>query len=212
MYLTVLQECNRSQAKLVAVSKYRTMEEIMNLYQQGQRIFGENRVQDLILKKKAFPKDIEWHLIGSLQKNKVKMIVGEVALMHGIDNIELLQKVDEACQQKGCIQNVLLQVNISEEPQKHGFSLENFLENWEKIKPLDLRHVRIKGLMGMAILTEDESLIKCQFVALKSLYDGINTKDGHCFEILSMGMSADYPIALACGATHVRIGSKLFEE
>lgn len=194
-------------ASLVAVSKLQPVEKIQRLYDWGQRDFGENYVQELLQKKNLLPPDIRWHYIGHLQSNKAKQIVGEVQLIHGIDSLKLLQEVNKQGARKGLAQDCLLQVHIAREETKFGWDESEFgqwLGNEQGLFP----HVRVRGLMGMASFTSEESLIREEFSGLASLFK----REAHSrqWDILSMGMSGDYPIALECGSNMVRIGSLLF--
>lgn len=201
--------------KLVAVSKTKTIDEIKELYDLGQRDFGENYVQELVEKFHALPKDIAWHFIGHLQTNKVKMIADFIHLVHGVDSIKLLNELNRQGLKQNKIINCLLQVHIAKEETKFGFG-ENDLE--ELLKHQDemagLKNVKIMGLMGMASFTDDEQKIREEFGYLKSLFDKYGkVANANCtFSILSMGMSADYKIAVEEGSNLVRIGSLLFGE
>jgi pyridoxal phosphate enzyme (YggS family) len=188
--------------QLVAVSKGRSVEEILHLYKQGQRHFGESKVQEFELKRKLLPNDIQWHLIGTLQTKKVPKVVGEFHLIHSIDSLALAEKLSIVSQERGVITNILLQVNASGEPTKHGFSPDALRSLFPALRALP--GLSIKGLMTMAPNTNDQALIKNTFLATKALRDDLNLQE------LSMGMSQDYEIALDCGATIVRIGSLLF--
>lgn len=192
-------------AILVVVSKTRTVEEILALYALGQRDFGENKVQELLEKKPRLPKDIRWHFIGRLQKNKVNKLIGEVFLIHSVDSIELAEKISKASEEKGNATAVLLQVNTSGEGSKQGFSKEELEENLDRLKSLS--SLQIQGLMTMAPFTEDPNTIRHAFSNLAKLRDRL-LPGGE----LSMGMSHDYLEALKEGATLVRIGSLLFGE
>jgi PLP dependent protein len=190
-------------ALLLAVSKGRSIQEIEQLYQWGVRDFGENRVHELQDKKSLLPKDIQWHFIGSLQRNKAKKIAGEVALIHSIDSLDLAKEISKVAQQKTLVQPCLLQVNISGEKRKHGLCPEEIKQGWYELK--ELKGIEWKGLMTMAPLTEDQALIRSTFRGLKKLGDFLGLKE------LSMGMSQDYKVALEEGATIVRLGRLVFD-
>lgn len=198
---------------LVAVSKTHPTEKINEAYEAGQRVFGENRVQELIPKLESLPADIQWHLIGTLQKNKAKYVVGKVALIHSIDSFELLQTIEKEAQKKQVVQSILLQVHIAQEETKHGFDaseIETLLKNWESdAHP----HIQICGLMGMATFTDDKEQVKKEFRGLHDLFKMIQSnyqKLLPSFQTLSMGMSGDYALAIAEGSTMIRVGSAIF--
>jgi len=201
-----------SNATLVAVSKTKPAEEIQELYELGQRDFGENYVQELIEKQSQLPKDIRWHFIGHLQSNKVKQIVPFVYLIHGVDSLRLLQEINKQAAKLEKVVNVLLQVYIAKEETKFGLD-EPELDVIVSAGQLEsLKNIRICGLMGMASFTDKETTIKKEFNHLKSLYDKYaQLQIPNCgFQFLSMGMSGDYRIALQEGSNMVRIGSLLF--
>ena len=198
---------------LVAVSKTYPAQLIQELYDLGHRDFGENRVQELLEKQSELPTDINWHLIGHLQSKKAKAVVGNVALVHSIDSIKLLEEVQKQAEKGGTKVSVLLQIYIAEEESKYGFSYQEctaLLQEWHK-NPYP--NIVLRGLMGMATLTNDESLIKTEMGGLHRYY--LNAKEHHfaeeaAFDTLSMGMSSDWHIALAAGSNMLRIGSSLF--
>lgn len=199
---------------LIAVSKYHPASAVQEAYDGGHRIFGENRVQELISKSPLLPSDIQWHLIGTLQRNKVKYIVPFVHMIHSIDTPQLIEEVDRQCERldRASI-DVLLQVHISGEETKHGFSPEDLIAYLESGAHLELSHVRIVGLMAMASFTDDESKIRTEFGQMQEIFRGVKDKyfaasDSFCH--LSIGMSDDYPIALEYGATYIRVGTKIF--
>lgn len=201
-------------ARLVAVSKTKPNSAIEEAYAAGQRIFGENRVQELVDKYEALPKDIEWHLIGHLQRNKVKYIAPFVSMIHAVDSVRLLDEI-----QKEALKNqrqipILLQMHIAQESEKYGFSEEELLSFLdEKNLKEDYPNIVFAGMMGMATFTDDEHQIKQEFGSLKFLFDRVRSGffgDDSAFKTLSMGMSGDYSIALSCGSTMVRIGSAIF--
>ena len=190
--------------RLVAVSKYHTVEAVQEAYDAGQRIFGENKVQELLQKYPALPDDIEWHFIGHLQRNKVKMIVPFISLIHSIDSPRLLAEVNNDC---------LLQIHIAREETKYGFSIDEcdeFLRGgeWKKFD-----YIRICGVMGMATFTDDETEVREEFETLKQFFDRIKMSyfpNIEYFKEISMGMSEDYPIAIKAGSSMIRVGSYIF--
>lgn len=204
-YEKIKQELSASKATLVAVSKTKPAADILELYNLGQRDFGENYVQELVDKEAALPKDIHWHFIGHLQSNKVKYIAPFVHLIHGVDSASLLKEVNKQAAKNNRIIDCLLQVHIATEETKFGFD-EHELNQLKGLH--EFRNINIKGLMGMASFSDDMNLVRNEFKKLKSLYDKLNIQ----FSILSMGMSGDYKIALEEGSNMVRIGSLLFGE
>ncbi len=189
--------------KLIIVSKNRTFDEILNAYKTGHRDFGENRVQELLKKYEKLPKDIKWHMIGHLQKNKVKYIIPFIHLIHSVDSIELLEKINSVSEKKQIVTNCLIQIKIAQEKSKFGISKSNFdIINNNKNQ---FSFINIKGIMGMATASLNEEKIKKEFNTLNQIY--INSSD---FEILCMGMSQDYKIANKCGSNMFRIGSYVF--
>jgi PLP dependent protein len=201
--------------KLVAVSKTRPVEEIMEAYNAGQRHFGENRVQELLNKKVQLPTDIEWHLIGHLQRNKAKYIVSFVSMIQSIDSLRLLATVNEEAKKAGRVVDVLLQVHIAREETKFGFNKEEIEKMVETREFAGLKNVRICGLMGMATFTSDREQVSLEFRSLAGLFNDMKkryfTLDDH-FREISMGMSGDFEIAIKEGSTIVRIGSLIFGE
>ncbi|MDR2122349.1 MAG: YggS family pyridoxal phosphate-dependent enzyme [Flavobacteriaceae bacterium] len=193
---------------LIAVSKTRTSEEILEMYRAGQRDFGENKVQELIQKQEILPKDIRWHQIGHLQKNKVKYIVPFIHLIHSVDSEELLRIIDKEAEKNNRTLGVLLQIKIAQEDTKYGLSFENAFRILEKKRSGKFPHISIEGLMGMASFTDNREQIIEEFSSLHRFY-AQHQKDFR-LTVLSMGMSDDYPIAIECGSTMVRIGTKLF--
>ncbi|MGB5188833.1 YggS family pyridoxal phosphate-dependent enzyme [Robiginitalea sp.] len=197
------------QVTLVAVSKTKSESEITEAYAAGQRIFGENKVQELVRKWEVLPKDIQWHMIGHLQRNKVKYIAGFVALIHGVDTLRLLREVDKRGAQEGRIIPCLLQVHIAQEATKFGFDKAELTQAMDIIDQGELSHVQVRGLMGMATYTDSAPQIRAEFQYLKSLYDTFQT-GREAFDTLSMGMSGDYLLAIEQGSTMVRLGSSIF--
>lgn len=201
--------------RLIAVSKFHPNEAILEAYEAGQRLFGENHVQELTAKHESLPNDIEWHFIGHLQTNKVKYIAPFVSLIHGIDTPKLLRVVDKEGTKVGRIIPCLLQIHIATEETKFGFSREECLEMLSSGILSELQHVQICGLMGMATNTDDEEQIRKEFHTQHSLFEELKAsyfKDVPSFKELSMGMSDDYPIAIEEGSTLIRVGTKIFGE
>lgn len=199
--------------KLIAVSKTQTIEAILEAYHAGQRVFGENHVQELVEKEAQLPKDIEWHLIGHLQSNKVKYIAPFVGLIHGVDSLKLLQEINKHAAKYNRVIDCLLQVYIADEETKFGLDFDEVIELLRNETLPQLKNIRIIGLMGIATNTKNEKQIAIEFNELKVFFDGIKAsffrKDEN-FKALSMGMSADYKIAIEEGSTMVRIGSGIF--
>jgi pyridoxal phosphate enzyme (YggS family) len=215
-YAKITEELLRKNVTLVAVSKTKPIEEILELYQLGQRDFGENYVQELSDKNEHLPKDIRWHFIGHLQSNKVKNIVPFVSLIQGVDSKKLLEEINKQGKKLNKIIDCLLQIHISDEETKFGFDEKELAElfNSNSLNLSDFNNVRICGFMGMASFTNDMNKIRNEFKALKSLFDKYSklkpVKFKSQFSILSMGMSADYKIAIEEGSNMIRIGSLLF--
>ena len=195
---------------LVAVSKTKPNELLMEAYDAGQRIFGENRVQELVDKEASLPKDIEWHMIGHLQRNKVKYIAPFVSLIHGIDTVKLLKEVNKEAAKNERVIDCLIQVHIAEEESKHGFGITETIELFNQLDSLDYSNVRIRGLMGMATFTDDKEKVANEFERLRSLFDQVKSSQGDYFDTVSMGMSGDYETAIEKGSTMVRVGSSIF--
>lgn len=214
-YFDIIQHLQQKAVTLIAVSKTKSPEAIMALYEAGQRDFGENRVQELREKQELLPKDIRWHLIGHLQSNKVKYVAPWVHLIHAVDSWGLLEEINKQAQKNNRIIPCLLQVFIAKEETKFGLTekeLYGILDN-----PLlpTLKNIRIDGLMGLATNTSDEDIVRNEFIGLHQLLLQIKNTyfhDAKYFKELSMGMSSDYTIAMEEGATMVRIGSLLFGE
>ena len=206
--LTAYFEKNNSQ--LVAVTKYRSIEDVNSLYNYGQRKMGENKVQEIVKKAPLLPEDIEWHMIGHLQKNKVAKLLPYVKMIHSVDSIDLLLEIEKQAAKIKKDISILLQVHISDEEQKYGFGLTSFEKVFLDIEKLNLKHSKIVGLMGMASFTDDQSKIRNEFNSLKHLYDQLS-KNNSYLSVLSMGMSGDYQLAIESGSNMLRIGSLLFE-
>lgn len=197
---------------LVAVSKTKPVSDILQAYEAGQRIFGENKVQEMCDKQPQLPSDIQWHLIGHLQSNKVKYIASFVELIHGVDSLKLLQEINKQAKKHNRIINCLLQIYIAEEETKFGLSEDELQELIYSEEFKSLQNIKVVGFMGMATYTELDEQIRKEFTHLKSLFDQYKTIQTQNFELstLSMGMSGDYQIAIDCGSTMVRIGSSIF--
>jgi pyridoxal phosphate enzyme (YggS family) len=206
-------ELQASGTLLVAVSKTHPPEAVLELYEQGHRDFGENRVQELISKWEALPKDIRWHLIGHLQTNKVKYIAPFVHMIHSVDSLKLLREIDKQAEKAGRIIPCLLQIHIAREETKFGLDRDELFELLDALQQAPLPHASVQGLMGMATFTENETLIRSEFRELKGLFEEVRQKyfEGQpAFRELSMGMSGDYGIAIEEGSTMIRVGSLLF--
>jgi len=188
---------------LVAVSKTKSEEEILQAYNSGHKIFGENKVQELVKKYENLPKDIEWHMIGHLQRNKVKYIAPFVSLIHGTDSEKLLKEINKRAKENNRIINCLLQVHIAEESTKFGFSSSEINDIMQRFS--EFENVNIIGLMGMATFTDNISQIEKEFCSLQQIY-----KNHTNFTTLSMGMSGDYKSAITCGSNMIRLGSVIF--
>jgi pyridoxal phosphate enzyme (YggS family) len=199
--------------KLVAVSKTKPIKDLMEAYQAGQRIFGENKIQEMTDKWEALPKDIQWHMIGHVQSNKVKYMAPYVALIHGVDSIKLLEEINKQASKNNRIIDCLLQVFIAKEETKFGLDeteLKDILKKTSNHQ--SFQNINIIGLMGMASFTNDDNQITTEFNYLKSLFDQFKSFNSNNinFSVLSMGMSGDYETAIACGSNMVRIGSHIF--
>lgn len=194
---------------LVAVSKTKPVETIQKAYDAGQRIFGENKIQEMADKWDVLPKDIQWHMIGHVQRNKVKYMAPFVNLIHAVDSLKLLKEINKQAKKNERIINCLLQIKIAKEESKFGMSLEEAQNILTSETYQEMEHISVKGFMGMATLTNDETQIAQEFEFLKKHFD-IFSQSNPSFEILSMGMSADYPIAITKGANMVRVGSAIF--
>lgn len=201
--------------RLVAVSKFHRNEAIMEAYEAGQRIFGESKAQEMTAKHESLPKDIEWHFIGHLQTNKVKYIVPYVTLIHGVDSYKLLADIDKQAGKAGRTVDCLLQLHIAQEETKFGFSFDECREMLDAGEWRQLRHARICGLMGMASNTDRLEQVRGEFASLGRFFQeakGIWFAEAPHFKELSMGMSHDYPEAIAAGSTLIRVGTRIFGE
>ncbi len=200
---------------LVAVSKTKSVDLIKEAYKAGQRDFGENKAQEIVEKHGHFPHDVRWHFIGHLQTNKVKQIIDKVYLLHSLDRESLFDELEKQAAKINRVVDVLLQFHIAEEDTKHGFSWDEaraFLHS-EKFK--NAHHIRVVGVMGMATFTDNEKQIELEFRTLKSYFDQLKSgvfAANVDFKIISMGMSGDYELAIACGSNMVRVGSAIFGE
>ncbi len=204
-----------SHVTLVAISKTKTIEEIMEAYQTGHRIFGENKVQELTYKYEQMPKDIAWHMIGHLQSNKVKYIASFVELIHSVDSLSLLKEIDKQAKKNNRVIHCLLEVHIAEEETKFGLNDEEVLKLVESPELKTLENIRVAGLMGMATYTDDNNQIRKEFRHLSTLFKTLKESifvNKPEFKEISMGMSSDYLIAIEEGSTLVRVGGKIFGE
>jgi len=201
-----------STVTLVAVSKTNPIPDLMEAYDAGQRIFGENKIQEMVEKWEAMPKDIEWHMIGHVQTNKVKFMAPFVSLIHGVDSLKLLEEINKQAKKNNRIIDCLLQMYIAEEESKFGLDEEELNEILASEAFKEMKNIRIVGLMGMATFTDNQKQIKKEFTHLKSIFDGMQSRKDtlQCVSTLSMGMSGDYQLAIECGSTMVRIGSSIF--
>ncbi len=220
-YDSLQQELSKSNTTLVAVSKTKPIEDLLEAYQFGVRDFGENYVQELVDKYEALPKDIRWHFIGHLQSNKVKYIAPFVHLIHGVDSEKLLVEINKQGEKNNRIINCLLQVHIASEETKFGFGedelsllIEKFFQRKQSNNDRQLKHINIMGLMGMGSLTDNPQIIDNEFKSLKRIFDTCQSIESENFSLttLSMGMSGDYKIAINNGSNMIRIGSMLFGE
>lgn len=195
---------------LVAISKTKSNEEILQAYHAGQRIFGENKVQEMTQKWEDLPKDIQWHMVGHVQRNKVKYMAEFVSLVHAVDSLKLLKEINKQAKKHQRSINCLLQIKIAEEDTKYGITIDEVENILTSEAYQEMKHVRITGLMGMATLTEDTNKIKSEFQRLHDVYHKL--RDEHRFSTLSMGMSGDYELAIEGGSNMVRVGSAIFGE
>lgn len=196
--------------ELVAISKTKSNKTIMEAYDAGQRIFGENRTEELEEKHKALPKDIQWHMVGHLQRRKVRDIAAFVSMIHSVDTPRLLREINNRAKLNDRIIDCLLQMKIAEEDTKHGMDVAEIKAILESEDYNQYENVRVRGLMAMATFTDDKEQIDREFKSIQNLYNEL--KDSYNFDILSIGMSGDYPIAIENGSTMVRVGSAIFGE
>lgn len=201
---------NRDEVTLIAVSKTKPIEVLQEAYDLGVRVFGENKVQELVDKYEALPKDIEWHMIGHLQTNKVKYIIDKVAMIHSVDSLKLAETIEKEAAKKDCIANILVEVNVAEEDSKFGLKVDEVLPFIEKISTFP--HIRVKGLMTIAPFVENAEENRDIFTNLHKLSVDIEAKniDNTSMSVLSMGMTNDYEVAVEEGATMVRVGTGIF--
>ena len=197
--------------KLVAVSKTKSNDQIMEAYKAGQKIFGENKVQELVSKYNSLPKDIEWHMVGHLQKNKVKYIANFIKLIHSVDNFKLLKEINRQAKKNNVTIDCLLQIKIASEETKFGLSIDQVRPILESEEFKSLKNISIIGLMGMASFTNNEAILKNEFSYLNDFYDSLRITYPN-ITVLSMGMSYDYKLAIKYGSNMVRIGSLIFGE
>ena len=197
---------------LVAVSKTKPVSDLQQAYDAGQRIFGENKIQEMTEKSEQLPQDIQWHMIGHVQTNKVKYMAPFVHLIHGVDSLKLLIEIDKQAKKHNRIINCLLQVYIAKEETKFGLSEAELLEIIHSEEFKTLQNIKIVGLMGMASFSDNQEIVRSEFTNLKNIFEYVKPYqlENCSFEILSMGMSGDYKIAIECGSTMVRIGSSIF--
>ena len=193
---------------LVAVSKTKPKEAVLEAYATGHRIFGENKVQEMTQKWEELPRDIQWHMIGHLQTNKVKYIVPYVSMIHSLDRVKLANEIDRQGARYRRVIDCLIQIKIAKEEEKFGFEPNEALTFLEQLRTNPLPNINIRGVMGMATFTPDSEQIKHEFSLLKTFFD--QNKSAHNLEILSMGMSGDYPLALELGSNMIRVGSAIF--
>lgn len=220
MFAQVQSKTQAAGATLVAVSKTQSPEKILEIYKQGQRVFGENRVQELLSKVDLLPKDIEWHLIGHLQTNKVKFIAPFVRLIHSVDSLKLLSEIDKEAKKCGRVIDCLLQFHVAQEETKFGLDENEALELLQSPDFQTFTNVRICGVMGMASFSEDQNQVRREFQHLRQIFQNLKSKffsqrdangtGGDFFKEISMGMSSDFEIALSEGSTMVRVGSLVF--
>jgi len=194
---------------LVAVSKTKPISDILEAYNFGHKIFGENKVQELVSKHNSLPKDISWHMIGHLQRNKVKYIASFIDLIHGVDNIKLIKEINKQGLKNSRVINCLIQVNISNEENKFGMNINETYNLFKTLELTSFKNLNIVGLMGMGSFTNDEEFLKNQFLSLKKLFDKLNSEKFN-LSVLSMGMSNDYRLAIECGSNMIRVGSSIF--
>lgn len=197
---------------LVAVSKTKPVSDILEAYNAGQYVFGENKIQEMVEKQEKLPKDIEWHMIGHVQRNKVKYMAEFVSLIHGVDNFKLLKEINKQAEKHNRTIDCLLQIKIAEEDSKFGMTAIEASEILQSKELLELKNVTIKGVMGMATFTDDKEQIKKEFQYLKQVSENLKQLNTvNCqLQTVSMGMSGDYKLAIECGSTMIRVGSSIF--
>lgn len=210
-----LREKVSDEVKIVAVSKFHSAEELKEAYDAGQRVFGESRVQELVVKQKELPEDIEWHFIGGLQRNKVKQIAPFVSLIHSVDSERLMREIEKQGAANNRVIPCLLQIHIADEDTKSGFSPEECMAFLEEGKWRECEHVQLRGVMGMATFTDNKEQVRSEFKLLKSVFDECKSKfftESPEFKEISMGMTGDYSTAIEEGSTMIRVGTLIFGE
>ena len=195
---------------LVAVSKFHPVESLIEAYKAGQRVFGENRVQELLTKQEVLPKDIEWHMIGHLQTNKVRQIVPFVSMIQSVDSVRLIECINREAERIGRVVDILLEIHVAQEESKTGWNYEELVEYLQSEAMAELKNIRVRGVMGMATNTDDKAIVRSDFERLAECKNELAPRFGEEFDTLSMGMSEDYALAIECGSTMVRIGSSIF--
>ena len=197
---------------LVAVSKTQPVTIIQEAYDVGQRIFGENKIQEMVDKHEQLPEDIEWHMIGHVQRNKVKYMASFVTMIHGVESFKLLKEIDKQAKKHDRIIDCLFQIKIASEDSKFGMSINDAKAILQSVEFSELKHINLVGLMGMATFTDDTTQIKKEFETLKTAFDQLKSSENtsNLFKTISMGMSGDFQLAIECGSTMVRIGSRIF--
>ena len=208
-------ESVHNEVKIVAVSKFHSTDEIMEAYEAGQRIFGESRVQELVQKNEELPKDIEWHFVGGLQRNKVKQIAPFISLIHSVDSERLMREVNKQAAANNRTISCLLQIHVAEEDTKSGFTPDECLQFLSEGVFKEYTHVKLVGIMGMATFTDDEDKVRSEFQELRQLFDKVKLQyfaNDSDFKEISMGMTGDYPTAIEEGSTMIRVGTLIFGE
>ena len=195
---------------LVAVSKFHPVEALKEAYDAGQRIFGESRVQELLVKHEALPKDIEWQMIGHLQTNKVRQIVPFISLIQSVDSVRLAECINREAERIGRVVDILLEIHVAQEESKTGWRYDELITFLQSEEFKSLKNIRVRGVMGMATNTDDEQVVRADFEQLANHFNHLKPLFGEEFDTLSMGMSDDYTLAIDCGSTMVRIGSSIF--
>ena len=197
---------------LVAVSKTKPVSDLMEAYNAGQRVFGENKIQEMVEKYEQMPKDVQWHMIGHVQRNKVKYMAEFVSLIHGVDSFKLLKEINKRAKSHNRVIDCLLQIKIAEEDSKFGMSAKDASSLLQSDAFSELKKIRIVGLMGMATFTEDMKQVESEFKFLKSTFDALKPLQTENCELqtISMGMSGDYELAIDCGSNMIRVGSSIF--
>ncbi len=194
---------------LVAVSKTKPVSDLMEAYNAGQRIFGENKIQEMVDKHEQMPNDVQWHMIGHVQRNKVKYMAEFVSLIHGVDSFKLLKEINKQAKKHDRVINCLLQIKIASEDSKFGMTTEEARDILTSEAFKELKNIKVVGLMGMATFTDDDTQLQKEFRLLKTVFDEFKIQNSE-FKIISIGMSSDYKLAIDCGSTMVRIGSSIF--